>query len=127
MNASCSPAPATSIKLEDSHMTRKTNWLYTTVMLTAGAAGGALMIQLAAGVAMAAKPARTLTAQRLVLTDVDGRQRIVMGVSPDGAPKMAMYDGDGRERAEFRVARDGAAAIGFYDRKRIAQSANRGD
>jgi hypothetical protein len=59
------------------------------------------MIQLAAGVAMAAKPARTLTAQRLVLTDVDGRQRIVMGVSPDGAPKMAMYDGDRRERADF--------------------------
>src|SRR5258708_35007807 len=118
MNASRSPALATRIKSEDSNMmTGRTFWLYTTVTLAGGAAGGALMIQLATGVAMAAKPAaRTLTAQRLVLTDLDGRKRIVIGVAPDGAAKMAMYDNDGRERAEFGVAKDGAAAIGFYDR-----------
>ena len=56
-------------------MTGRTFWLYTTVTLAGGVAGGALMIQLATGVAMAAKPAaRTLTAQRLVLTDLDGRK-----------------------------------------------------
>lgn len=116
MNASRSPALATSIKLEESNMTRRTIWLYTVVTFAGGAAGGALMIHLAAGVAMAAKPVRTLTAERLVLADADGRHRIVIGVAPDGAAEMAMYDDDGRERAEFRVARDGAAAIGFYDR-----------
>jgi hypothetical protein len=75
MNASRSPALATRIKSEDSNMmTGRTFWLYTTVTLAGGVAGGALMIQLATGVAMAAKPAaRTLTAQRLVLTDLDGR------------------------------------------------------
>ena len=97
-------------------MTGRTIWLYMAVTLAGGAAGGALIIQLAAGVAMAAKPTRTLTAERLVLADADGRHRIVIGVAPDGAAEMAMYDDDGRERAEFRVARDGAAAIGFYDR-----------
>src|SRR5579864_4509127 len=110
MNASRSPALATRIKSEDSNMmTGRTFWLYTTVTLAGGVAGGALMIQLATGgVAIAAKPAaRTLTAQRLVLTDLDGRKRIVIGVAPDGAAKMAMYDNDGRERAEFGVAKDG--------------------
>jgi hypothetical protein len=97
-------------------MTRRMIWLYATLTLAGGAAGGALMIQLAAGVAMAANPARTLTAERFVLADSDGKQRIVMRIAPGGAAEIAMYDGDARERAQFRVGKDGAAAIGFYDR-----------
>ena len=103
-------------------MTGRTFWVYTTVTLASGAAGGALMIQLATGVAMAAKPAaRTLTAQRLVLTDLDGRKRIVIGVAPDGAAKMAKYDNDGRERAQ----RKGRMVVCGREHRRAAGRENR--
>lgn len=90
------------------------NWLYTAMALAGGFLGGIAALEVAPGVAAAARRTHVMRAERFELTAPNGSKRAVLEVTPRGMADLVMFDGKGRDRAEFRVANDGGASIGFY-------------
>ncbi len=60
-------------------------------------------------------PCDTVFAERLVLRDTAGRQRIVADAY-SGAPALSLFSGEGRVLARIGVGQDGDACLTFFDR-----------
>lgn len=59
--------------------------------------------------------AETLTAQRLVLRDAQGRERLVLTGDSNGGPQIAMKDPEGTDRLTVRLAGSEYSEVQFYD------------
>src|SRR6516162_3274251 len=93
------------------------SWTYVALTLAGGIIGGALSSHFwpAAGALAAERKARTITADRFVVTDSSGTQRALLSTQPDGDVTLSLNDISGKERAELRVAASGGASVGFFD------------
>jgi hypothetical protein len=108
---------------------KKTLFVYGVLVFLGGLMGGALtdavcrlrpagaVSQSGGAVMNAAAPAerRVVTASELVLTGLDGKQRLKMDVSDDGRAEFAMYDRDNHPRAQVVVDTYGSPSVRLYD------------
>ncbi|MCS7193236.1 MAG: hypothetical protein NZ937_09690, partial [Armatimonadetes bacterium] len=53
----------------------------------------------------------------VVLSDMNGVERIGLVVLPDGTPALQLFDKSKRKRAEITLLSDGQPALKFYDAK----------
>jgi hypothetical protein len=99
-------------------------WIAAASAIAGGMIGNVAATQLSASAALAAphhRQARIVKAERFVVVDPNGEDRISMQVAEHGVADIALADAQGRNRAKIRVTPQGGAAIGFYD----ADGANR--
>ena len=66
-------------------------------------------------------PNQTITVQKLVLVDKDGKERAELGVVPGGAG-LALTDTNGKARAAFVVTDDGSPGLTLFDVDGVARA-----
>src|SRR6516164_4204878 len=89
------------------------------LLIFAGAAFGGFLsghFWTSSSSAMAAgRHPKTITAEKFILVDSNGKQRGTMQVTENGMARLTLSDPNGMDRAELRVAEDGSAGLGFFD------------
>jgi hypothetical protein len=62
--------------------------------------------------------AKTLSAERFVLNDHQGKMMAILDLNPDGLPILALFDKTGRSRAQVSISpgADGEAFISLSDK-----------
>jgi hypothetical protein len=68
-----------------------------------------------------AASSQTITVQRLILVDKDGKERAELGVVPGGAG-LALTDAAGKARGAFVVTDDGSPGLTLYDADGVARA-----
>ncbi len=88
--------------------------LKTGIAILVGALIGAALLSVV--IAQQAEPTdKVLTAQELRIVDPEGKTRMVLSHSVDGAPGLRMFDADGTIRASVNL-REGQAALALCDK-----------
>jgi hypothetical protein len=98
-------------------------WLYATLALIAGLAGGFLGSKLngaSAAVAAEAKP-KNLAAESIRLVDVSGKTHAALHLNKDGEPSFEIYDHTGKLRAGLAIDSEQELALRLYDVKGSAR------
>jgi hypothetical protein len=68
-----------------------------------------------------AVPRQTITVEKLILVDKDGKERAELGVVPGGAG-LALTDTNGKARAAFVVTDDGSPGLTLFDGDGVARA-----
>ncbi len=91
---------------------------------TGGFLAGGLVL---AGLAAFAAPTvcDVVYAERLVLRDTSGRQRLVMDAYKSESPTIMWHDKDGKAVAKFGLSTEGIASLEYFDKQGGAKSSYR--
>lgn len=70
---------------------------------------------------MPSASAQSLTVQKLILVDKNGKERAELGVIPGGSG-LTLLDGTGKQRGAFIITDDGRPGLALYDQSGVARA-----